>query len=172
MPRFCSACGAHIGRRAPAACPECGREHWPKMSSASGALIERDGKLLLLRRAIEPWRGAWCAPGGFCDEGEDVAAAAIREAREEAGLEIEITGYLGQWVDEYYAPGEDGDDASYCCVSYLHARVVGDAEPRVDGVEMDEVGWFAPDELPRPLAPPARGEEIYAAWAASARRIS
>jgi ADP-ribose pyrophosphatase YjhB (NUDIX family) len=167
VPQFCSACGAHIGRRAPAACDACGAEHWPKMNSAAGALIVRGGKLLLLRRALEPWRGAWCAPGGFCDEGEGVAAAAIREAREEAGLEIEITGYLGQWVDEYTPAAAGGGDPSYCCVSYLHARVVGDAEPRVDGVEMDDYGWFAPDELPRPLAPTLHGEEIYAAWARS-----
>jgi hypothetical protein len=74
-------------------------------------------------------------------------------------------------VDEYAPAGEDGADASYCCVSYLHARLVGDGvEPRVDGVEMDAFGWFAPDELPRPLAPPGHGEEIYAAWAASGLR--
>ena len=169
MPRYCSACGAHIGRRAPTVCPSCGAEHWPKMNSAAGALIVHDGKLLLLRRAIEPWRGAWCAPGGFCVEGEDVAAAAIRETREEAGIEIGITGYLGQWVDAYAPLGDDGDDPSYCCVSYLHARVVGDPQLRVDGIEMDDAGWFAPDDLPRPLAPAVHGEEIYAAWARSFR---
>ena len=138
------------------------------MNAAAGALVVHEGRLLLLRRSIEPWRGAWCAPGGFCDEGEDVAAAAIREAREEAGLEIELTGYLGQWVDEYVAGTDEGDDPAYCCVAYFHARVVGHPAPRADGVEMAELGWFAPDDLPRPLAPsPGHGEEIYAAWAAS-----
>lgn len=165
MPRFCAACGAHIGRRAPAVCPACGREHWPRMSSAAGALVVHDGKLLLLRRAIEPWRGAWCAPGGFCDEGEDVAAAAIREAREEAGVEIELTGYHGQWVDQYTPGSDDGDDPSYCCVTYFRARVVGEPAPQADGAEMSEWGWFAPDELPRPLAPELHGEEIYGSWA-------
>jgi 8-oxo-dGTP diphosphatase len=170
VPRFCSFCGGHVGRRAPVACPHCGGEHWPKMNAASGACVVHDGKLLLLRRSLEPWRGAWCAPGGFCDEGEDVAAAALREAREEAGLEIELTGYLGQWVDEYTPGSDEGDDPSYCCVSYFHARVVGDPTPRIDGVEMDDWGWFGPDELPRPLAPPRHGEEIYGAWARSQLR--
>lgn len=168
MPRFCSSCGGHVGRRAPVACPHCGGAHWPKMHAASGAMIVHEGKLLLLRRSIEPWRGAWCAPGGFCDEGEDAAAAAVREAREEAGLAIEVTGYVGQWVDEYAAGSDEGDDPTYCCVSYFHARVVGDPHPQADGVEMAEVGWFDPDDLPRPLAPaPGHGEEIYAAWRGS-----
>lgn len=166
MPRYCSSCGGHVGRQASAACPHCGAEHWPKMNAAAGALVVHDGKLLLLRRSIEPWLGAWCAPGGFCDAGEDVAAAAIRETREEAALEIELTGYLGQWVDVYTPGADDGDDPSYCCVSYFHAQVVGDPTPRLDDVEMDDWGWFGPDELPRPLAPaPGHGEEIYAAWA-------
>jgi ADP-ribose pyrophosphatase YjhB (NUDIX family) len=134
------------------------------MSSAVGALVEHEGKLLLLRRAIEPWAGAWCAPGGFCDEGESLADAAVREAFEEAGLRIELTGYLGQWVDEYSPGTDDGVDAEYCCVSYFHARVAGDPEPCADGVEMVEWGWFGPDELPRPLAPTGNGERIYAAW--------
>jgi ADP-ribose pyrophosphatase YjhB (NUDIX family) len=133
------------------------------MNSAAGALIVHDGKLLLQRRAIEPWLGAWCAPGGFCDAGEDLASAAVREAFEEAGLRIELTGYLGQWVDVYYAGTDDGADPSYACVSYFHARVVGSPEVRID-VESDAIGWFDPDDLPRPLAPPGNGEEIYAAW--------
>ena len=137
------------------------------MNVAAGALVVADGKLLLLRRSIDPWRGAWCAPGGFCDEGEDLASAVVRETREEAGIEIEVTGYLGQWVDEYRPGSDEGDDPTYACVSYFHARVVGEARPQADGVEMSEWGWFEPDALPQPLAPaPGNGAAIYAAWRA------
>jgi 8-oxo-dGTP diphosphatase len=164
VPRFCSLCGGHVGRQAPVACPHCDGDHWPHMNAAAGAMVVHDGRLLLLRREIEPWRGAWCAPGGFSDEGEELVATAVRETREEAGLEIEVTGYLGQWVDEYRAGTADGDDPSYCCVSYFHARVVDSADARPDGVEMSDWGWFEPDRLPRPLAPAVNGERIYAAW--------
>lgn len=134
------------------------------MSSAAGALIVHDGKLLLQRRAIEPWRGAWCAPGGFCNEGEDLESAAIREAFEEAGVQIELTGYLGQWVDLYTPGSEDGEDPSYCCVTYFHARLVGSTELRIDA-ESDDIGWFAAEALPQPLAPPGgHSDGIYAAW--------
>ena len=138
------------------------------MSSAAGAMVVHDGKLLMQRRAIEPWRGAWCAPGGFCNEGEELAETAVREAFEEAGIRIEITGYLGQWVDLYGPGTEDGADPEYCCVSYFHARVVGSTDVRIDA-ESDDIGWFAPDVLPRPLAPEGNGERIYAAWRASLR---
>lgn len=134
------------------------------MNSAACALVVHDDKLLLQRRAIEPWLGSWCAPGGFCSEGEDACSAAVRETFEEVGVRIEVTAYLGHWVAEYSPGSDDGLDPAYCAVSYFHARLADDAEPRVDGVESSEWGWFAPDELPHPLAPPANAEAIYAAW--------
>jgi ADP-ribose pyrophosphatase len=55
-----------------------------------GALILHDGKLLLVKRGVEPEKGRWSIPGGAVDLGEKVREAAIREAEEESGLEIEI----------------------------------------------------------------------------------
>jgi ADP-ribose pyrophosphatase YjhB (NUDIX family) len=58
---------------------------------AVGTIIRTDDeRLVLVRRAIEPGYGLWVFPGGYVDRGEDVTAAAIREAREEAGLDVEI----------------------------------------------------------------------------------
>ncbi len=58
---------------------------------AVGTIIRDDaGQIVLVRRAIEPGYGKWVFPGGFVDRGEEVLAAAIREAREETGLEIRI----------------------------------------------------------------------------------
>ncbi|HEU5215529.1 MAG TPA: NUDIX hydrolase [Gaiellaceae bacterium] len=164
MPRFCPNCGAAIGVQAPVACPSCGREHWLKASRAAAALVVHDGRLLLTRRALEPWRGRWCAPSGFCEGPEHPARAAERETLEEVGLRVRLTGYLGHWVDEYL-PGESGGvEPQYCAVSYYHAVPVDDLELRFDPYEVSEAAWFRAAELPEPLAPPLNGARIYAAW--------
>ena len=100
MPRFCSACGAPIAEIAPVACASCGAEHWLTASRAAAALVVHEGRLLLTRRALEPWFGLWCAPSGFCDGPEHPATTAERETLEEVGLRVHVTGYLGHWVDE------------------------------------------------------------------------
>jgi ADP-ribose pyrophosphatase YjhB (NUDIX family) len=173
MPRFCSACGAPVGVRAPIACSACGSPHWLNASPAAGALVVHHGKLLLTRRAIEPWRELWCAPSGFCDGPEHPAACAEREAFEETGVRARVVGYLGHWIDEYASGGPGGTDPRYCAVSYYHAVATEEPRPHVDGSEVAEVGWFAPDELPERLAPPGNGPRIYRAWrdAVSAGRL-
>jgi ADP-ribose pyrophosphatase YjhB (NUDIX family) len=164
VPRHCSGCGGWIGQRAPVSCPTCGTPHWLNASPAAAALVVADGKLLLTRRAIEPWRGMWCAPSGFCDGGEHPAACAVREAQEEAGVHVRIVGYLGHWIDEYSPSGPDGADPEYCGVTYYHAVPEGKVAPRPDATEVAEIAWFAPDELPANVSPPGNGPRIYAAW--------
>ncbi len=164
MPRFCTACGAAIGARAPVVCPACGAEHWLTASRAGAALVVREGKLLLTQRALEPWHGRWCAPSGFCDGPEHPAAAAERETFEEVGLRVRVIGYLGHWVDEYLPGSDDGVEPQWCAVSYYHAVPVGPGELRQDPAEVRDADWFAPDELPGELAPPGNGPRIFTAW--------
>ena len=166
MPRFCSRCAASIGVPAPVTCRACGAEHWANASPAAAALIVQDGKLLLTRRSIEPWRGLWCPPSGFCDGSEHPIATAEREALEEAGLAVRITGYLGTWIAEYAPATAAGDDAEHVAVAYYHAVPAGAAGAH-DPVEVAEVAWFAPDEVPGELAPPANGARVLAAWRAA-----
>ena len=54
-----------------------------------------------MRRARDPWRGAWEVPGGFCEEAEHPALAAQRELREELGVEGRVVAYIGSWIDVY-----------------------------------------------------------------------
>ena len=56
---------------------------------------------MLVRRAIEPGYGKWVFPGGYVDRGEEVQAAAVREAREEAGLDVR----LDRLINVYSYPG-------------------------------------------------------------------
>lgn len=164
MPRFCSACGAPIGLRAPVVCAACGAAHWLKASRAAAALVVHEGRLLLTRRALEPWLGCWCAPSGFCDGPEHPVATAERETFEEVGLRVRVIGYLGHWVDEYLPGDEDGVEPQWCAVSYYHAAPLDSLELRYQPGEVSEAAWFGPDQLPEELAPPGNGSHIYAAW--------
>lgn len=56
---------------------------------------DAQGRLLMIRRGHPPYEGMWCWPGGIVDPGETVEAAAVREVREETGLEVKIGGVLG-----------------------------------------------------------------------------
>lgn len=57
-------------------------------------LVQNEGKTLLIQEAQAWCRGSWCIPGGRLEPGESVAAAAVREAREESGIEVRLSGLL------------------------------------------------------------------------------
>jgi ADP-ribose pyrophosphatase len=56
------------------------------------AVILQDGKLVLVKRGVEPGKGKWSIPGGAVELGERVRDAAVREAKEECGLDIKLVG--------------------------------------------------------------------------------
>ncbi len=104
-----------------------------------GVIPERRGRILLLRRAIEPRYGAWTFPGGFMEIDESVEECAAREAMEETGVEVEIAGLVGI----YSRPRPHGPGI----VSIVFHGQAGGS--RTDpGREALEARWFEPDEIP------------------------
>jgi ADP-ribose pyrophosphatase YjhB (NUDIX family) len=149
-------------------CEACGAEHWRDVKACANAIVARpDGRILLTRRACAPWRGLWCAPGGFAEPHEPPEETARREAREETGLEIRVTQLLGIWVDAYGDDPRDAD-ADWISVAYFAAEADGEALA-ADPAEVLDARWFAPDELPDALAPPGTLREVLAAWEAGRR---
>ena len=160
---YCSACGAQLLGRPPVACDACGIEHWANAKPCAGVLVtDGDGRLLLLRRATEPWLGRWDIPGGFCDAAEHPMETAVREAREESGFEVEVTGFLGLWLDRYPDPA-DAEHPKVTLNAYYHGRA-GDQVGSPDPAETSEVGWFEPGSLPPEIAFPSHAEAVLAAW--------
>jgi ADP-ribose pyrophosphatase YjhB (NUDIX family) len=127
--------------------------------------VSRGGKLLLVRRAHEPWRGAWDVPGGFCGPREHPRDAAAREVREETALEVDVGGVLGMWIDSYAPDGPGADKVTLNI--YFHATAPPAGATHSDPNEVAEIGWFAADELPEPLAFPGHLPAVLSAWRAS-----
>lgn len=100
--RFCMACGAPLAHRVikagdppRLACQRCDFIWYPDPKVAVGTIIRTgDDGIVLVRRAIQPGYGLWVFPGGYIDRGEHLEDGAIREAREECGLEVELEGLL------------------------------------------------------------------------------
>jgi len=99
--RFCTACGGPTARRVPAGddherevCARCGEVHYVNPKVVVGAVCAHGDRILLCRRAIDPRRGFWTIPAGYMELDETVEEGAVREAREEAGADIEIQGLL------------------------------------------------------------------------------
>ena len=96
--RFCPRCAAPATVDFPRSlsCPACGYRWFSNPSPVAGAIpVEPDGRIWLLKRGFAPSEGLWTYPGGFVDLGESVEDAARREAREELGIDLELTGLVG-----------------------------------------------------------------------------
>src|SRR5690348_16127702 len=110
--RFCPRCGGALERRSIKAtepdrpvCTACGFVFYIDPKIAVGTIISTaDHKLVLVRRAIEPGYGKWVFPGGYVDRGEPLTAAAVREAREECGLDVRLDGLVNIYSYSGRAP--------------------------------------------------------------------
>ena len=147
--RHCPQCGAPFeravveGRERPR-CPAC-RFVWYENPAAASAAIVLDarGRVLLVQRAIEPFRGAWALPAGYQELHETAAETAQREVREEAGLEIEVLELFDLLRVE--TPGRRAANlAVYLCRALAPTLRAGD--------DALAAAWFELDSLPEPLA--------------------
>jgi len=142
--RFCPRCGGALESRLLKAteperpvCSSCGFVYYIDPKVAVGTIItDEHGRVVLVRRAIEPGYGKWVFPGGFIDRGETVEAAARREAREECGLDVR----LERLLNIYSYPG------NAVIIIAFAATVVGGCLVCDD--EGLEAQLFEPDAIP------------------------
>jgi 8-oxo-dGTP diphosphatase len=154
--RFCPCCAGPLDSRTlkvgdppRLVCRACGFVFFLDPKVATGAIFSLNGGILLVQRAIEPSYGKWVFPGGYVDRGESLEAAAIREVKEEAGLDVRLTRLLGV----YSSPGNP-----VIVIAYV-GEVMGGS------IQVDEEGLdarvFAPSDIPwDQLAFPTTSEVI------------
>lgn len=160
---YCSACGARLPTTPPVTCPACQTSHWRNQKPCASALITHNRRLLLVRRNHDPWIGHWDIPGGFCGWDEHPITTAEREAHEETGLVVRVTGLLGMWVDVYDRKVELGAQETTLNI-YYHAVPVGDVATKTDPAEVAEIRWFPPEKLPEEIAFPDHIVRVFKAW--------
>jgi ADP-ribose pyrophosphatase YjhB (NUDIX family) len=161
--KFCPLCGAAMEPRMlmpenveRKVCTRCGFVLFPGPKLVAGCFVIDAGRVLLIRRGMEPALGKWTFPGGYVDFGENSADAAVRETREEVGMRVALGPLLGVFTD-LTAP-------ALTVVVYL--AVPNKESPGVSE-EASEVRYFAPGEIPwHDLAFPTTTDAL-TAWVAS-----
>jgi 8-oxo-dGTP diphosphatase len=127
-----------FGRLRPV-CPQCGWIHFTNPKVAAAILIEQDGRVLLVRRVNEPFRGLWSLPAGFVDEGEDPARAAERECVEETNLVVRASKVIDVIAGREHPRGAD------FIIVYQGEMISGELRAADDA---DAAEWFDYDDLP------------------------
>lgn len=143
--RYCPRCGAlteDISRTWGRRCTSCRSEHFPHIHPCAIVLVKRGNELLLTRKAEWP-AGRYSLVAGFLDFGESLEECAIREVREETGIEIKNVRYVGSQNWPFPAQLMAGFVADYA-----------GGELMVDPHELEDARWFPADALPS--LPPAR----------------
>jgi len=145
---YCPQCGAEmdtadVAGRTRQFCPDCGFVLYRNPVPGVGLLVEMEGRILLVQRGHAPFEGWWTLPAGYIEADESVEQAAIRECKEETGLDVELLELFGVYSFPE-GPVQSG------IIIFFRAQPVG-GELRA-GDDARDVQAFLPDELPEPLA--------------------
>ena len=144
-PTYCPVCGDNLierefGDRLRATCQSCGYIHYTNPVPGVGLIIEVQDKIVLVQRGGKVHTGRWALPSGFIESDESVEEAAIREAREETGLDVELMEVLGV----YSFP--EGPPASGIIIFYRARPLRGELKA---GDDANAVRLLAPEDVPR-----------------------
>jgi 8-oxo-dGTP diphosphatase len=141
--RFCPLCGQRLVVRKlkpeepeRLVCSGCDFIFYIDPKVAAGTVTLWEGRIVLVKRALTPGYGKWVIPGGFVDRGETLEGAAIRETREETGIQVRLTSLL----NVYSYPGN-----TVVVVVFCAEAVGGVLTPSEEALE---IGLFSFEDLP------------------------
>ena len=136
--RYCPQCQTaltikDVDHKLRSVCPNCGFIRFRNPAPVISLLIVKDDQVLLGKRSSEPGQGKWATPSGYIEYEDDFLSTAIREAKEETGLDVELKSII-QVVSSFTSPGY------HFLAVYLLAGVAGGE--LAAGDDLDEVAWF------------------------------
>ena len=109
-----------------------------------GGIIQKDGRVLLVKRGKEPNKGKWTVPGGVVEVGETLHEAVKREVMEECSIDVEVESV----VDTFDAISRDEDGRvhyHFVIIDFMAKYVSGEIKA---GSDAAECRWVAPEEIP------------------------
>lgn len=138
----CLSCGSimiekQIDEMTRKACSVCDYVHWGNYSVGVGALVLKEDKILLVRRAQEPGKGYWTNPGGYIEQFELIHETIRREVLEESGIEAAVKGIV--------AVRDQPRAIHNVYIAFAMDYLSGDPQP--DGYEVDAAGFFSLQEM-------------------------
>lgn len=112
--------------------------------SAVAFILDGQGRVLLIQRSDN---GDWALPGGGHDLGERIADTAVRETKEETGLDVEVTGIIGIYTDpRHLIEYSDGEVRQQFSIAFRAVPVAGTLGTSAESIQ---VAWVAPGDLGR-----------------------
>ena len=143
MIHYCLLCGNELNQRSiegreREVCQQCGWIKYDQLKVTAGVLVERDNKILLVKRAIEPWKGFWYLPAGFVENDESPSEAAEREGFEETNLIISAI----RLIDVYFY----NDDPRGNGLLILYSGIITSGTEKLTP-EVQEISFFSRQEI-------------------------
>jgi ADP-ribose pyrophosphatase YjhB (NUDIX family) len=142
--RFCPLCGSELdlspktyGKKNRPRCPRCKFIHYDNPKPCVGAVIVRKGRVLLVKRAYEPYKDHWDFPGGFLESDENPEEGLKRELAEELKVGVKLCRVLGIYLDTY-GPGGDATLNIYYLCKILNGKITPNQ------FEIADAKWFMP----------------------------
>jgi ADP-ribose pyrophosphatase YjhB (NUDIX family)/predicted RNA-binding Zn-ribbon protein involved in translation (DUF1610 family) len=143
-PRYCQSCGHDLIERFMESegrsryrCEGCGFIHYMNPRVIAAVIIEHGGRILLQQRAMEPGAGYWTFPGGFLEIGETPGDGAVREAKEEVGLDVTLGRLHGVYTRRHVG-----------IVMVVYEGTSANDDAYVADSESLAVRWYAADAIP------------------------
>jgi 8-oxo-dGTP diphosphatase len=151
---FCPRCGNRLPGSPPTQCTSCAYQVFVNARPTATVIVVQDrtsaelasgaGKeFLAIRRAIEPKYGRWELPGGFCDGWEHPADAAIREAKEELDVDVQLGQFVGMYLGRYDFQGE-----SLPILDCVWLATITSGQISLAATEASEYAWFSVSNPP------------------------